>query len=196
MWVLIYRCLDQTAALFLPFQYSYGLCTAALKMYWNGLHLHLQLRWRAVSSTGLSSFKVVNGIPPCPFIRTKNLVVKLTPMGCFLIQDQKKSHKQILCCNGPEECYRNDKILTILLLNERTLIHHWLFYQLPFPPHIKTDKYGSFLNMFFLSPDSNLMAITGTCCWQCKAPSWSRKKPKRATNVNIFSLSSDPVGIV
>lgn len=90
MWVLIYWCLDQTVALVFPFKDSYGQYTAALKMYWNGLHLHLQLRWTAVSSTGVSSFKVINNTTPCPFIRTKNLVAKLTPTGCFLMHGGKK----------------------------------------------------------------------------------------------------------
>lgn len=53
------------------------------------------------------------------------------------------------------------KVLIILLQN-KTPIHITDFHQLPFLPHIKIDNYGPFFN--YLSPDSNLMTTTGTCC--------------------------------
>lgn len=175
MWALIHRHLDKTATLFLHFNNSKGSdgqCTAVLKMYCTGLHLHLHLRWEAVSTTGLNSFKEVTGITLCPFIKTKNLVARLKIKVCFLKQGKKNKppKPQNLSWNRPEKYYKCDKILFPLLLKEVTLIYHCLFYHLPFLPHTKTDTYGSILDSL---SDSNLMTSTETCCWW-----WNRKKPK------------------
>lgn len=64
-YTLIHRHLDKTDILFVHFNNSKGRngqCTAVLNMYCTGLHLHLLLRWGAISPTGLNSFKEVNGI--------------------------------------------------------------------------------------------------------------------------------------
>lgn len=90
-WALIHGHLDKTAT-FLHFNKSKGSngqCRAVLKMHCTGLHLHLHLRWQTVSPTGLNNFKEVNGITPCPFVKTKIWLQNLILRGAFYCKEKK-----------------------------------------------------------------------------------------------------------